>query len=255
MSKAPSEYARWVREVHQVPLSGAVDLERLVTLCGGRIEEMDLVGCSGTLLPLNGTFGIAVRESDSRPRKRFTVAHELGHFCIPSHKKHAVHCVSPELSREGSVRAAEREANAFAAELLMPRETIQAMVETGAIDMSRALEVAEAFDVSTLSAALRVSEITRERSAVVYFQDGRIRWAFRSGMPYGLPPTGASPPGSTIAWDIECGRPGSPTAQEVDAGAWLPFGRPDPSWGSLLESSVRVDGSGDILTVLWLTFR
>ena len=255
MSRTPGEFAKWVRQVHQVPDDCPLDLERLVGLCGGLVKELDLVGCSGVLLPIDGLFGIAVRQSDARVRKRFTVAHELGHFCIPTHNRRAIRCVSPELSRDDSARGAEREASEFAAELLMPRKLVQPLVTTGAIDLLRALDVAATFHVSRLSAALRVCEITRERAAVVYFQDGRITWAYRFGMPYGLPPTGASPPGNSVAYDVLCGQEGSLKAQEVDAGAWLPFARPDPSWGELLESSTRSDDSNDIVTVLWLTYK
>ena len=252
MSKTPAEFAKWVRQVHQVPDDRPADLNRLVALCGGLLEEIDLKGCAGALIPSDGIFGIVVRQSDSRRRKRFTVAHELGHFCIPSHKRQAVYCVSPELSRDESVRAAEREASDFAAELLMPRRHVQPMVATGAIDLLRALDVSEAFDVSKISAALRVCETTRERAAVVYFQDGRIKWAYRFGMPYGLPAAGAQPPGGSVAYDVWCGQDGSLKAQEVDAGAWLPLATPDPSWGQLLESSARSEESDDIVTVLWL---
>jgi uncharacterized protein DUF955 len=252
MSKSPGEFARWVREVHQVPNDRPVDLIRLVGLCGGLLEELDLVGCSGVLLPFDGVFGIALRQSDSRRRKRFTAAHELGHFCIPSHKRRAIRCVSPEMARDNSARTVEREASDFAAELLMPRGPVQAIIRTGAIDLSRAMEVAEMYDVSRLSAALRICEVTRERAAVVYFQEGKIRWAYRFGMPYGLPATGASAPENSVANDLLCGREGSLTAQVVDAEAWLPLAYPGASRGELLESSVRSEDSSDILTILWL---
>src|SRR5258705_10990395 len=112
MTRTPAEFASWVRKVHSVPLENRpVDLLGLVASCGGVVEEMPLTGCSGVLLPVNGTFGIAVRISDPYARKRFTIAHELGHFCIPSHGKTAVHCVSPELSRDEAARVAEREAS------------------------------------------------------------------------------------------------------------------------------------------------
>lgn len=253
MAKTPGEYARWVRSWHSLDGSGALDLDELVRRCGGRVDEMELDGCAGILLPVDGTFGIAVKQSDSRQRKRFTIAHELGHSCIPSHSKRAIHCVSPELSREATTRPAEREANEFAAELLMPRRLITPMVATGAIDIRRASDVAGNFEVSTLSAALRVCEVSRERAAVAYYRDGRLKWAFRFDMPYGLPETGTAPPDGSIANDIICGREGSVTGLVVDREEWLPLGQPDSSWGDLLESSIQLDGSGEILSVLWLT--
>jgi len=223
-----------------------------VAACGGIVQEVAISGCSGVLLPLEGTFGIAVRESDSRRRKRFTVAHELGHFCIPSHKKSAVRCVSPETARDGTTRDSEREANDFAAELLLPRSIVAPTIAQGGIDVARAIQLADRFDVSTVSAALRMCELTRERAAVLYHRDGRLRWGIRFGMPFGLPASGAPPPGDTVAYDVASGRSGSAVGQEVELGQWLPLGDPERWGGVLLESSILLDSPGEILTVLWL---
>src|SRR5207245_6151893 len=126
--------------------------------------------------------------SDPQVRKRFTIAHELGHFCIPTHRKLATRCISPELSKDDAVRVPEREASDFAAELLMPRQLVEPLVDRGAIDLERAERVEQIFTVSRVAAALRVCEVTRERAAVVYSQDGVIKWAYRFGFLSGLPP-------------------------------------------------------------------
>jgi hypothetical protein len=244
--KSPAEYARWVRKVHELDGDGMIDLADLVRRCGGRVDELPIQGCAGLLVPVDGDFfGIGVRADDSRRRKRFTIAHELGHFCIPSHKHRAVLCVSPDLSNGGSTKVAEREANLFAAELLMPRLAVERMVRTGSLDVARAVEVADLFDVSIVSAALQVSEVTKEQTAVVYFRGGALQWAYRSGMPYGLPATGSSPPARTLAHDIMCGNAGSASATAVDPSDWLPLATPSSWRGELLESSIRLDGDGE----------
>jgi uncharacterized protein DUF955 len=254
MTRTPAEFASWVRKVHAIASEPRpIDLIALVSQCGGIVEELDLRGCSGALLLVNGSFAIAVRASDPYVRKRFTIAHELGHFCIPTHKKSAALCVAPELSKDGSVRISEREASDFAAELLMPRKLVQPLLEKGAIDLERAEQIEGTFAVSKVAAALRACEVTRERAAVVYSQDGVIRWAYRFGFPYGLPPNGSRVSGDTVIGDVFAGRAGSKKAQAVDAGAWLPLGRPDSSWGELLESTVAQDDNRSALTMLWLT--
>jgi len=157
MTRTPAEYASWLRKVHNVPSEPRpVDLLNIVSRCGGIVEELTLTGCSGALLPVEGCFGIAVRVSDPPVRKRFTIAHELGHFCIPTHSKSAARCVSPELAKDESVRVPEREASDFAAELLMPRKIVEPLVTKGAIDLERAEEVERLFEVSKVAAALRI---------------------------------------------------------------------------------------------------
>ena len=58
------------------------------------------------------------------PRKRFTIAHELGHFVLGHNKKEVIHDneASMEFYKSGSQ---ETEANQFASELLMPTSILE----------------------------------------------------------------------------------------------------------------------------------
>jgi len=74
-------------------------------------------------------------------RRRFTIAHEIGHFVL-----HPERC-RPE--RGGAVNEAgrmeEREADAFAAELLMPEHLVREAVREQGLDVAR---LADRFEVS-----------------------------------------------------------------------------------------------------------
>jgi IrrE N-terminal-like domain len=86
---------------------------------------------SGLLLPDRGE--IWVNASEARewpPRRRFTIAHELGHWCLHLGAEHAVYCrasvIDSELRGErDSLPLPEEEANAFAAAVLMPAALIR----------------------------------------------------------------------------------------------------------------------------------
>ncbi len=102
-------------------------------LLGLRIEERWGMGdCSGLLLPAERliVLNAAERVRRQRPavrRSRFTVAHELGHWiCHPNERPEAepVYCRQVH-SAEVTDRALEREANVFAAELLMPEPAVR----------------------------------------------------------------------------------------------------------------------------------
>lgn len=230
-----------------------IDVYELVRRCGGQVDEDATMGFAGAMLPIDPTFGILVNELDSRRRQRFTVAHELGHFCIQSHKNSAVLCIAPETSWSYTDKRIEREANAFAAELLMPSRLLDPALARGAVDLVKAQEIANLCDVSDLAAAIRMCETTQERAAVVMFENGRLAWHHRGKMPYGLPGRGSPPPAASIARDVVNNGDSLTEATEVDVEGWLPLGRPDPSWGTMLESSAAVGGRSDVLTVLWLT--
>jgi IrrE N-terminal-like domain len=86
-------------------------------------------GLSGLLLPARGEIWVnAVEARESRPRRRFTISHELGHWCLHS-AGGAVWCRSQTVDPPDGPRAAyppeESEANEFAAALLMPAHLVR----------------------------------------------------------------------------------------------------------------------------------
>jgi hypothetical protein len=130
-------------------------------LLGLRIEQSAELGdCSGMLLPAERLIllNAAEAEHDGEPirRHRFTIAHEVGHWvchCLEGRaaEQPAVMCRKVDLQLDVD-RMLEREANVFAAELLMPEEAVrQAWAAAPAVD-----EVAERFGVSRLAAQWRL---------------------------------------------------------------------------------------------------
>jgi hypothetical protein len=85
---------------------------------GLSVAEVEL-DVSGMLIP--STRLIYVNATEPDPRRRFTIAHELGHWvcqCLEG-RRAPVFCRSTDVG-VGEGRLLEREANIFAAELLMP---------------------------------------------------------------------------------------------------------------------------------------
>jgi len=93
------------------------------------------------LQPLGDAHAIVVRGAANARRRRFTIAHEIGHFVLHPGR------LAPE--RGGAVNEAwqlqEREADQFAAELLMPEDLVRAAVLEHGGDVAR---LADRFDVS-----------------------------------------------------------------------------------------------------------
>jgi Zn-dependent peptidase ImmA (M78 family) len=124
---------------------GAIDPVVIAEHYGIRVRESDLEdSLSGFLIRDNeGRAFIGVNRSNGEARKRFTIAHELGHYFL--HDQTMPFIDGPtgrfkvlprdEVSAEGSdVR--EVEANRFAAELLMPEEHLRDDLEGhGHIDL------------------------------------------------------------------------------------------------------------------------
>jgi hypothetical protein len=116
---------------------------------GLRIEQA-YMDCSGMLLPGQRLIRINAAEGPRNEaplrRFRFTIAHELGHWIC-----HALEGADPTVSycrpidlTEAADRSMEREANVFAAELLMPERAVRTSWE----ELCSAEAVASRFDVS-----------------------------------------------------------------------------------------------------------
>lgn len=76
---------------------------------------------AGCLLKYNDEWTIVINMRQSPNRKLFTIAHELGHYFLHRHQKSQFTC---HIEQSYRLSRLEQEANRFAAELLMPAETI-----------------------------------------------------------------------------------------------------------------------------------
>jgi Zn-dependent peptidase ImmA (M78 family) len=97
---------------------------------------------------------IEYNRADPLVRRRFTVAHELGHYVLG-------HDNAPRddaASFGASVRSpVERAANQFAAELLMPEDAVKKLALSGR--MASVEQMAEAFKVSKVAMNYRLSNL------------------------------------------------------------------------------------------------
>lgn len=130
----------------------------------------------GAILWVNGTEFV--------PRQRFTLAHELGH--VRCRHTGALPPDTPE-TLSWSHDPLEVQANAFAAELLMPAPAVRAMV-AGEPSLEDAARVAARFGVSCLSAVHRFNRLeltTRHGRLVEEAKDGDTVGAIweRLGLP------------------------------------------------------------------------
>src|SRR6478672_7293236 len=115
--------AHLLREQYHAAFGGAelpVPVDAIAEdLLGLAVEVRDDLPVSGMLLPAERR--ILVRSDESEPRRRFTIAHELGHWICQCQEGDVqpVYCRAAEIGVDAAAKALEREANVFAANLLM----------------------------------------------------------------------------------------------------------------------------------------
>lgn len=146
------EYAARVAKIEQFQPAG--DLEELVAAFGGKVRYQHLdewLGEDGSILVhAPNDFDILIPYYTSPLRDRFTIAHELGHYFL-----HSQQGKSPIIAyRRGATRI-EREANWFAAGLLMPKQAfVEQFQRLGSLPL-----VAEYFGVSVDAARVRKESV------------------------------------------------------------------------------------------------
>lgn len=123
----------------------------------------------------NGNSYIVLKDSLSISRKKFTIAHELGHFYLPWHSELMFGCNINEMDFKNDYAPKEREANLFAAELLMPKNIFKSYF-MGEIDYSTVSSLADMFEVSFQAALSRCIDLANEDCIIICSSNRRIKW-------------------------------------------------------------------------------
>ena len=147
-----------------------IDVHKLAKHLGLTVIEQDLgPDVSGLLISGKGTAIIAVQESQSEQRKRFTIAHECGHHAL-GHQfgDGQVHVdngfvITPRNSKsETGADPKEVEANQFAAAVLMPSTLLERELSSRAmhqLEEDDVTKLAEVFNVSIQAMTIRLTSL------------------------------------------------------------------------------------------------
>jgi len=178
-------------EVHRQMgfLEGAINLESLAKeLDILEIKYSRLKNFEGALIfdKSRDRGSILINSNSFKERRRFTLAHELGHFLNLWHvpeiqtgfwcSQTDLSSTTKELSKTNDryVRQ-EIEANRFASELLMPRkQIISGLEDYGALDHVYAF--AKNYKVSKEAMARRYVELHSIAMSVIFSKDGKMRY-------------------------------------------------------------------------------
>jgi Zn-dependent peptidase ImmA (M78 family) len=153
--------------LHRYGAGIPVNVHTLVQHCGLIVLPQELEDeVSGILVVQHGEGVIGVNQSHPKNRQRFSIAHELGHWCLHRGTSSvfvdttAVFLRDKE-SSEG-VRRQEIEANRFAAALLMPEQRLREAVGITRLDPFDDLafrRLAARFSVSVQALGIRLARL------------------------------------------------------------------------------------------------
>lgn len=151
------------------------------------IQDRPLASFEGLLLTeAEREFGtIAVNAGSSWQRRRFSVAHELGHFLcdwhVSRHQQAGFGCTRSDMVApvgDPIHLRQEREANTFAIELLAPAAAMKPWLRRFP-DLEHVIEIHKSLDISKAAAARRYVSLHPKSVAVVFAKDGRVSFSER----------------------------------------------------------------------------
>lgn len=192
---AANTIQKWLRVWHSEGAPDAVDLEVVrqmlpSTPYGTGVREikvpmaLDIDGCEGMLVrnPKDtAEWGIFYNGKTSSERRRFTIAHELGHFILHRGQRQNFSCDKESVySGIDTIRLIEREADDFASNLLMPGDLLREWISNQSIDLHVLSAIAKRFQVSFEALCIRFIKFTTQRAILVYWDNGYLKYEWRS---------------------------------------------------------------------------
>ncbi len=116
-------------------------------------------------------------------RGRFTLAHELGHYFIDTHRiglKNGLLKPHPSHTNKAQYFSIEREADYFASCLLMPEERFREDIGNRKFGIDVIDFLRTEYKVSRTACALRFADIGNYPLLVVYAENNIIKWSYSS---------------------------------------------------------------------------
>ena len=161
------------------------NLERIVTE-EGLIVFYDKYGLNtfdGMTIYDNDKFFIHINTDQGNkpksPRGRFTLAHELGHYYIDSHRiglKEGLLEPHPSTLNHKRFSRIEREADYFASNLLMPEPRFKEAISQKRFSPDLLDHLRDKFNVSRTACAFRFADIGNHPIMIVYSENNLVKW-------------------------------------------------------------------------------
>lgn len=140
--------------------------------------------------------------SENSKRGRFTLAHELGHFFIDTHRiglKKGILKPHPSLVNRKQFFSIEREADYFASCLLMPESRFKQDIVKKKFSPQLIDGLCDQYRVSRTACAFRFAQIGNHPIMLIYAEGGIVKWKLESDdFPYKWLRNGRNVPATTV---------------------------------------------------------
>jgi Zn-dependent peptidase ImmA (M78 family) len=153
-----------------------IDITAIAMNRGTIIIEDNLEGADGRLAVIEDKGLITIRNSIKEyTKKRFVMAHELGHYELHRRKVFTKSCTDSDFLKWIKGNPIEIEANYFASEILMPEEMFNEKIEGQDITLNLIKKLSTEFNVSWTAASIRFVTL-RPEYALIFSENSIIKW-------------------------------------------------------------------------------
>lgn len=154
-----------------------IDVEAIAMSLGAYIKYEAQPSCEASITGYKDKAVIKVSPDVDRRRMRFSAAHECGHWEL--HKGQEFRCRSEDIEYGNfdSITDPEKQANEYAASLLLPEFLFEPMLsQAPRISFDLIKELSDTFDTSLLSTTIRIIDLTSESAIVLYITPSGWKW-------------------------------------------------------------------------------
>jgi Zn-dependent peptidase ImmA (M78 family) len=246
----PSKRAASIIQELNIRYPSEIYVRDIAMSLGALVREKELQGYEARLIR-KGNIGIISINGliPEEGRKRFAIAHEIGHFTLHSGTQ-LIQCEEDDMYIWKKSKAQEIEANVFAANLLMPHEIFIRSIKIGQPTLDMISELAKEFRTTLTATALRYVGFSKEPCALVVSKDGFIKWYRKSDSFNFHVKVGEKLSFDTFAFDFFDGVNLPLEPDSVPTHAWL-AGEIDEE-AELFEQSLSLKSYGIVLSLLWI---
>ena len=233
----------------RLQIKGALRFEDITKPLGLTVKEVDSDGFDGALVRRSSAAGgrILVKRGIREPgRKRFTTAHEIGHYLL--HKdSDSMSCGAKEIANWTNFEVnPEHEADEFASELLLPSAEIKALIGTQWPSLKLVSGLASEFEASLTATIRKYCDVAPQKLCwCVGTRDSRVVW---------FSPSPSFPHWVNVGEELNAGLLdcNTPLAEmiEVRASEWISAFSEDKE-STLLQACVKMPTYRGSLVLLW----
>ncbi len=214
---------------------------------GAMVVEEKISRAAASIVKTGKHATIRIAPSDRPERKRFSIAHELGHLLMNHIQSIQKICNEDDMMSWHQINK-ETQANFFASELILPTKLMRKRCDIGDINFGPIKQIARDFRASLTATAIKFVRLCPEQCAVIYSKDGKIKWFYKSPDWRPFIRKDKKLDKRTLAYDFFDDEPMEKEPVEIEADAWV------ESYGvdEIVEHSIASTQYGFVLSLLWI---